>query len=67
MKHIHSSGTLSIKEDVCAETFTVQGAVRVNGNLQAKKIEIGFIAPSVLRNVEVDIIRLAPSHKMTKV
>lgn len=61
--HIHSSGTLLIKEDVCAETFTVQGAVRVNGNLQAKKIEIGFIAPSELQNVEGDIIKLAPSRK----
>ncbi|WP_141524965.1 hypothetical protein [Bacillus sp. AFS018417] len=62
-KHIHSSGTLSIKEDVCTETLTVQGAVRVNGNLQAKKIEIGFIAPSELQHVEGDIITLAPSRK----
>ncbi|MDM5190425.1 hypothetical protein QUF99_24685 [Bacillus sp. DX4.1] len=62
-KHIHSSGTLSLKEDVHTETLTVQGSVRVHGNLQAKKIGIQFITPSELQNVEGDIIMIAPSRK----
>ncbi|MBY0599885.1 hypothetical protein [Bacillus bingmayongensis] len=62
-KHIYSSGTLSVKEDVHAESFTVQGAVRVHGNLQAKKIGIQFISPSELQNVEGDIIMIVPSRK----
>ncbi|PDZ13205.1 hypothetical protein CON70_02010 [Bacillus pseudomycoides] len=63
-KHIHSSGTLSVKGDVRAEEiFTLQGAVRVHGNLQAKQIEIEFIAPSELQDVEGDRIVIGPSRK----